>query len=238
MFKPLSLPSRPQKKGFMLQPATLSFLKALKKNNNREWFEKNRSKYEDAKQDFETFVTAVLDKMRAIDPSIADLKTKDCVFRINRDVRFSKNKAPYKTNMAMYISKGGKKTNNAGYYLHCEPGSAFIAGGMWMPMAPELKLVRQEIDYNWDEFKKLLAAKKFKATFSDLEKTAETSLVRPPKGYDETNAAIEYLKLKSFIASTKLDDTDFTSKDLAKKVVAHFETIKPLIDFLNRALDN
>src|SRR5438045_2029908 len=120
-----------QKMSIMLQPATLTFLKALKKNNNKEWFEKNRGKYEDAKLDFENFVGSVLDKLRITDASIADLKPKDCTFRINRDVRFSKNKAPYKSNMDMYISKGGKKTNNAGYYLHCEPGAAFLAGGIW-----------------------------------------------------------------------------------------------------------
>jgi uncharacterized protein (TIGR02453 family) len=221
----------------MLQKTTISFLKDLKKNNNREWFETNRGRYEAAKLDFENFAGTVLEKMRLADPTIADLKPKDCTFRINRDVRFSKNKAPYKSNMAMYISQGGKKTNNAGYYLHCEPGAAFIAGGMWMPMAPELKLVRQEIDYNWDEFKAIITAKKFKATFSDLQKTPETSLTRPPKGYEEQNAAIDYLKLKSFIASSPIEDSAFTTNDLVKKVVANFETMKPLIQFLNRALE-
>jgi uncharacterized protein (TIGR02453 family) len=221
----------------MLQPATLSFLKDLKKNNNKEWFEKNRNKYEDAKADFENFVGAVLVRMRITDSSIADLKPKDCTFRINRDVRFSKNKAPYKSNMAMYISKGGKKTNNAGYYLHCEPGSGFLAGGVWMPMAPELKNIRQEIDYGWDEFKSILSAKKFKQAFGDLEKTAETSLVRPPKGYDENNPAIEYLKLKSFIVSSKFSDAEFTSKDLVKKVITHVDILRSFVDFLNRALD-
>lgn len=227
-----------QKNVIMLQPATLSFLKDIRKNNNKEWFEKNRDKYENAKADFENFVAAVLQKLRVADPSIADLKAKDCTFRINRDVRFSKNKAPYKSNMAMYISKGGKKSNNAGYYFHCEPGSAFLAGGIWMPMAPELKKIRQEIDYGWDELQAILSAKKFKQAFGDLEKTAETSLTRPPKGYDENNEAIEYLKLKCFIASAKIDDSDLTSKDLIKKVITHMETLKPLIDFLNRALDN
>lgn len=221
----------------MLQPSTLNFLKELKKHNNKEWFETNRSKYENAKSDFENFVSEVLEKMRGTDPSIADLKPKDCTFRINRDVRFSKNKAPYKSNMAMYITKGGKKTSHAGYYLHCEPGASFLAGGLWMPMAPELKKIRQEIDYNWEELGSILSAKKFKQAFGDLEKTAETSLIRPPKGYDENNAAIEYLKLKSFIATVKLEDTDFTGKDLVKKVINHFETLRPLIDFLNRALD-
>ena len=118
----------------MLQPATLSFLKDLKKNNNKEWFDTNRSRYDNAKADFESFVEAVLTPLRKIDPTVADLKAKDCTFRINRDVRFSKNKAPYKSNMAMYIAKGGKKTNHAGYYFHCEPGHCFVGGGLWMPM--------------------------------------------------------------------------------------------------------
>ena len=106
-----------------------------------------------------------------------------------------------------------------------------------MPMPPELKKIRQEIDYNFDEFKSILQAKKFKSVFGDLEKTSETSLTRPPKGYDENNPAIEYLKLKSFIASAKMQDEDFTSKDLVKKVLVHIEALKPLSIFLNRALE-
>lgn len=222
----------------MLQQATLSFLKDLKKNNNKEWFEKNRSRYDNAKVNFEAFVEAVLTQLRKTDLTIADLKAKDCTFRINRDVRFSKNKAPYKSNMAMYIAKGGKKTSNAGYYFHCEPGSAFIAGGMWMPMAPELKNVRQEIDYNWDEFRKIIHAKKFATSFGELERNTDVQLTRPPKGYDDSNPAIEYLKLKSFIATAKVTDAELANKVLVKKVLAHFETMKPLIDFLNRALEN
>lgn len=221
----------------MLQPATLTFLKSLKKNNNKEWFENNRSKYEAAKKDFENFVAAVLDNLKNIDPTIAELKPKDCTFRINRDVRFSKNKAPYKTNMAMYMSKGGKKSNNAGYYFHLEPGSAFIAGGVWMPMAPELKKIRQEIDYSFDTFKKITGNKKFKQIFGDLEITDETSLTRPPKGYEENNPAIVFLKLKSFIATTQISDEILTSKSLVKQVIGNFEILKPLIDFLNTALD-
>lgn len=221
----------------MLQSSTLSFLKLLKKNNNKEWFENNRKKYEDAKTDFENLAGAILGKLSVIDPSVSELKPKDCTFRINRDVRFSKNKAPYKTNMALYISKGGKKSNSAGYYLHCEPGGGFLAGGVWMPMPPDLKKIRQELDYSFDEFEKIIHAKKFRQVFNDLEKTPGISLSRVPKGYAEDNAAIAYLKLKSFIASAPVSDELFTSKDLVKQVTGHFETIKPLVDFLNRGLD-
>ena len=221
----------------MIQPATLSFLRTLKKNNNREWFEANRSRYEASKLDFEKFVETVLARLSLSDPSISELKVKDCVFRINRDIRFSKNKAPYKTNMAMYISKGGKKSNNAGYYFHCEPGSSFIAGGIWMPMPPDLKKIRQEIDYTFDELKKIISNKKFKQTFGDLEKTAETSLTRPPKGYNEENAAIEYLKLRSFIASTPISDDILSSETLVNQLTGHFNTLKPLVEFLNRSVE-
>lgn len=221
----------------MIQPSTISFLEKLKKNNNKPWFDENRVAYETAKEDFEKFVASVLGKLGMIDQSVADLKPRDCTFRINRDIRFSKDKTPYKTNFAMYIAKGGKKTRYGGYYFHCEPGGAFLAGGIWMPMAPELKKLRQEIDYNWKEFRAIVSGKKFSQTFVDLEKTGETSLVRPPKGYEEENPAIEYLKLKSFIATTQVPDPALTSKDLEKKLLDHFKTIKPLVDFLNRGIE-
>lgn len=226
-----------RQKYLMLQKSTIQFLKDLKKNNKKEWFDANRSKYDNAKADFEQLTLAVIKKLGKIDESIAHLEPKECLFRINRDVRFSKNKAPYKTNLAMYLSKGGKKSAYAGYYFHCEPGSAFVAGGLWMPEAANLKKLRQEIDYNWDDFKKIVEGKKLKSVFGALEKSKETVLSRPPKGYDPENPAIEYLKFKSLIASAKISDEDLLSKDLVKKLTNHFEVLKPLIDFCNQALD-
>lgn len=218
----------------MLQLTTLKFLKDVKKNNNKEWFEKNRKVYEAARADYLAFVTTVLTQLQKIDPGLEGLEPKQCVFRINRDVRFSKDKSPYKTNMGASFSKGGKKIQAAGYYFHCEPGQCFIAGGLWMPMAPELKKVRQEIDYCFDEFNAIVKSKKFKNTFSGLDTSA--ILQRPPKGYEEDNPAMEYLKLKSFIVSTPVTDAALSSKDLVKKVVSSFEIMKPFIDFLNRGL--
>jgi uncharacterized protein (TIGR02453 family) len=220
----------------MLQKETLVFLENLKKNNNKPWFDEHRKQYETAKKDFEEFTAAALKAVGKFDTTISHLQPKDCLFRINRDVRFAKDKSPYKTNFGMSISKGGKKGVEAGYYLHCEPGAAFIGGGMWMPMAPELKKVRQEIDYNWEEFSKLLSDKKFKAVYKDLQKTEEYSLSRPPKGYEEGNEAIEYLKLKSFLALEPITNEDLKSKDLLKKVTTAFEALQPLLNFLNRAI--
>ena len=221
----------------MLQQSTVQFLRNLKKNNKKEWFDANRTKYESAKKDVEDLSVEIIKRLSNADDSIAHLQPKDCMFRINRDVRFSKDKSPYKTNMGVYFSKGGKKGINAGYYFHLEPGSSFVAGGLWMPMPPELKKVRQEIDYNWDEFSKITGSKKFKSVFGDLDMSNESALSRPPKGYEADNPAISYLKLKSFIATTKIKDADLTSKDLVKKVTVHFESLKPLIDFLNRAIE-
>jgi uncharacterized protein (TIGR02453 family) len=222
----------------MLSPATLQFLKDLKKHNNKEWFDANRSRYQSAKADFESMVAEALRAISLFDPTVQHLTAKDCTFRINRDVRFSKNKNPYKTNMAMYISKNGKKgLDSAGYYLHVEPGGCFLAAGLWMPMAPELKKVRQEIDYCFPEFRKILQASAFKTAFTDLDRGEGTVLSRPPKGYEADNEAIEYLKLKSFVATAPIPDEWLTGRDMVRRVTTLFKKAHPFVAFLNRALE-
>jgi uncharacterized protein (TIGR02453 family) len=222
----------------MLRPTTIKFLKNLQKNNNKPWFEKNRAVYEDAKADFAGFIQTLIDRHSKKDKSIKDLKAKDCVFRINRDVRFSKDKSPYKNNFGASINRGGKKSVYAGYYFHCQPGEAFAGGGLWVPMPADLKKVRQEVDYCFDEFRKILAAKKFIACYGDLIKDKETSLINIPQGFEKDNPAADYIKLKSFIAMKKLDDTTLTSKYLIEETLEAFEALHPLLNFLNRALDS
>jgi uncharacterized protein (TIGR02453 family) len=221
----------------MIQATTIKFLKDLKKNNTKEWFGINRKVYETAKQDFLALTTEVLQGIAAKDETLAHIEPKKCVFRINRDVRFSKDKSPYKTNMGMSIAKAGKNSLSAGYYFHFEPGACFIGGGLYMAMPEEVKKIRQEIDYNWNEFNKIITSKKFVATFKGLNKSADFTLVRPPKGYDENNPAIEYIKLKSWIAGASLTDEGLFDKNLSKKIVSTFETLQPLVDFINRALE-
>lgn len=221
----------------MLTKITFDFLKKLKANNHKDWFDANRDKYTAAKAEVEAMAAALIKYISKFDPSIAHLQAKDCLFRINRDVRFSKNKAPYKTNMSIYISSKGKKAMDvAGYYVHIEPGSSFMAAGIWMPMAPELKKIRQEIDYNYDAFSKIISNKKFKEAFGDLDKSEGTVLSRPPKGYEADNAAIEYLKHKSFIASKPLPDNVLQQKDAAATIAADYKILHPFIAFLNEAL--
>ena len=165
------------------------------------------------------------------------LTSKDCLFRINRDVRFSKNKAPYKSNMGASIVHGGKKSPLAGYYFHFEPGgNSFVGGGKYMVDAPVLKKIRQEIDYSWNEFSNILTNKKFAAYYGDMEKGEGMSLSRVPKCYEKENPAINYIKLKSWVATAAITDTDLMSKDLVKKITIAFETLQPLNVFLNRAL--
>lgn len=221
----------------MIQKSTIAFLKDLKLNNHKEWFDANRKVYEAAKADYLQLVSHVLKGLIINDETLELLQPKDCTFRINRDVRFSKNKDPYKTNMGAGFSKGGKKMMLAGYYFHCEPGASFIAGGMWMPMAPELKKVRQEIDYCFDEFKEIVTSKAFVKTFGGLEHGEDVMLKRAPKGYEEDNPAIEYLKLKSFIVSTPISDADLKSPKLVQKIVDACAQIQPLVYFINRGIE-
>ncbi|MGZ8551368.1 MAG: DUF2461 domain-containing protein [Chitinophagaceae bacterium] len=220
----------------MLQGSTIKFLKDLSKNNNKPWFEANRKKYEEAKTDFAGFVQTVIDKHGKKDEGIAHLKAKDCMFRINRDVRFSKDKSPYKNNMGAYINTEGKKSLLGGYYFHCQPGQSFVGGGLWMPMPSELAKVRQEIDYNLHAFKKIIGSKKFKTIYGDLSRDAEYVLSRVPKGYEADNPAADYLKMKSFVAMTSLKDSDLVSKELTNKVLDAFDALQPMLKFLNESI--
>lgn len=220
----------------MLEPQTLRFLQQLEHNNNKPWFDAHRKDYEAARIDFQNFVQLVIDDFKRTDTSIAGTQARDCLFRINRDVRFSKDKSPYKTAMGASIKQGGKKSPYAGYYFHLEPGKCFVGGGLWMPEARHLKAVRQEIDYCWDEFKSLLATKDFKNNFGDLYRSPETELLTTPKGYEKDHPAISYLKFKSFIAEAPVSDAELSSAGLHKKTVAAFKALHPLICFLNRVL--
>lgn len=219
----------------MLKKETLNFIKEVADNNNREWFAENKPRYEEAKQDVLGLVSAIIPELAKVDPLIsAETDAKKNLMRIYRDVRFSKNKDPYKTNFGMWFSAKGKGGNEPGYYLHIQPGKSFIAGGYWMPEAPHLKLIRQEIDYNIDEFKAIINEKEFK---SKLKLGTENALKNAPKGYDPADPNIEYLKLKSFEATMPLTDDDFFKPTLVNKLISSFGTIQPLVAFLRNAIN-
>lgn len=217
----------------MLQKETLNFLKNLKDNNDRIWFETNKSEYEKAKQDVLLFVENLIPKMALIDPELKGLEAKKCLMRIYRDVRFSKDKLPYKTNFGIWLS-GKSKTPYPGYYLHLQPGNSFVAGGYWMPSPEHLKSIRQEIDYNLDEFNTILTEKSFKSNFKEL--STEEKLKTAPKDYPKDHLGIELLKLKSYTVSMMIDDKDLFSGKAADQIIATWKSMLPLTRFLQRAI--
>jgi uncharacterized protein (TIGR02453 family) len=218
----------------MVTPETLKFLEDLKNNNNREWFQANQDRYEKFKKNYRQLTEAFIEEMAKGDDTLKHLEFKDCTFRINRDIRFSKDKAPYKTNMGIWMSAGGKSSWTAGYYVHIENGNGFIAGGIHQPDAEVLKKVRREIDGFYEDLEEILADKDFKKVYGSLDK--ENTLKSAPKDYDKNNPAIEFLKLKSFTATAKLDDKDYNSSDFVKRTAKKLLVLKPFTQFLNRAL--
>jgi len=218
----------------MLSKESLQFLDDLKKNNNRDWFLDNKKRYEAYKKEYHQLVSDFLDAMKPLDPSLELLEIKHCTFRINRDIRFSKDKSPYKDHMGLWFSSGAKGANRAGYYVHISKNESFVAGGFYSPEADELKKLRKEIAFFYDDLEEILYDKKFKSVFGDLDKS--NTLKTMPKGYEKDHPAIELLKLKSFTASQKFDISEVTKKDFVAKTTEKLITLKPLNDFLNRAL--
>jgi uncharacterized protein (TIGR02453 family) len=213
---------------------TFDFLKSLKNNNNKDWFDKNKQQYLDAKAEFEHLVDGVIKGIARSDKKIPpDMKGKDCTFRIYKDVRFSKDKTPYKTNMGASINPGGRKSMQAGYYLHLEPGACFLAGGMWMPEPEALNAIRQEIDYNPKPLLKLMSAASFKKYFKGLDE--DDKLKTAPKGFEKDHPHIELLKNRHFIVSCQLSDKLILGKEAEKEIVAGFKAMQPLIEYLREA---
>lgn len=222
----------------MIDAKTLKFLRDLAKNNQKAWFDEHRDEYDHARQNYAGVVSRLIDKLSVIDPEIKDIEASKAIFRQNRDIRFSKNKTPYKTNFGASIKKGGKKSPFAGYYFHIEPGGrSFAGGGLWMPEAESLRKIRQEIDYNLEEFTAIIQAKAFVKHYGSLESTPETMLVNLPRGYQKDNAAGSYLKYKSIIATRMLEDSELTKPGLVKSIEASFKALEPLISFLNRGIE-
>ncbi|OJJ15855.1 TIGR02453 family protein [marine bacterium AO1-C] len=213
----------------------LNFLTDLAQNNNRDWMHENKKVYQQAKKDFEALTTEIIEEIAAFDPAIEGLTAKDCVFRLNRDIRFSKDKSPYKLNFGASITKGGRRSHWAGYYLQIQPnGESFMAGGSYMPAGENLAKIRQEIDYNADDFRKLLEADDFKKYFKELE---GESVKTAPKGYKKDNPNIDLLRRKSFIMWHKITDKQVRAKDYKKLIVNVFQAMKPVNDFLNVAME-
>lgn len=221
----------------MLSKESLQFLEDLKANNNRDWFQDNKKRYELYKKEYHQLVADFLDVMKPLDPSLELLEVKNCTFRINRDIRFSKDKSPYKGHMGVWLSSGAKGANRAGYYVHIEKGASFIAGGFYSPEADDLKKLRREIAFFYDDLEEIVGSTAFKNIFGQLEVTESNSLKNAPKDYDKDHPAIAFLKLKSFTASHKFDTKEVLQKDFVSRTSQKLIALKPLNDFINRALN-
>jgi uncharacterized protein (TIGR02453 family) len=218
----------------MIKPATFDFLTALANNNNREWFAQNKPTYETAKADVIDFINLLIPLMAATDQKFSvETEAKKCLMRIYRDVRFSKNKDPYKLNYGIAFDVGGRWETNPSYYLHLQPGNCFFGVGFWMPDAPILKTIREEIDYNGSQFNAIITDEKFTNIF---KLSQEDKLKKAPKGYEITHPDIELLKLKSFIAILRLQDDDFLKPTIVNKLKTAFQNIQPFVLFLRQAL--
>jgi len=218
----------------MMTKEILQFLGKLKENNTREWFAENKKEYDNANKALLTMLGELIPVIQRIDPTIGVLAPKDCVFRIYRDTRFSPDKTPYKTNMGAYFARGGRKSVFAGYYMHLEPGSSMLAGGIWMPEPETLKKIRQEIYYNSPEFKGLLESKSFKDNFGVLSE--EGKLKNPPRDFPADFPDIDLLKHKNYTMFHSLDDDTVCSESFLEKFTQIFTAMKPVNDFLNRAI--
>jgi uncharacterized protein (TIGR02453 family) len=222
----------------MIKQTSLNFLKELKKNNSREWFEQNNKIYQAYKDDIISFTENLLLELAKFDLSIANanLIPKKCLTRVNRDLRFSKDKTPYKNYVLIVFNKNAPHGNTAGYFIHVEPGNCMVGGGIWQTTPEYLKKIRQEISYSFEEINGIISSKQFQETFpSGIQGQGK---LKKFTGFPEENEKIiELLKMKGFCTKEVISDNVLTSKDAIKTIINYFDTTKPLIDYLNKAIE-
>ncbi|MEO6654466.1 MAG: DUF2461 domain-containing protein [Pyrinomonadaceae bacterium] len=220
----------------MIEKSTLKFLRDLATNNDREWFQANKKLFDAAQDNVTAFTGYLIGEVGKFDDAVAAIDPKSCVFRIYRDVRFSKDKSPYKVNLGAYMSPGGRKSMQPGYYFHAQPGQSFIAGGKHIPDGPETLKIRNWIAENTDEFLKIVEKKTFRDLFGEMRGERLKSV---PKGFDPAHKAVEYLKLKEFMAFSEIHDDKFlTSAEFPRHLVKTLKEMYPLVAFLRRALES
>ncbi len=219
----------------MIKTETLKFLQDLAEHNHREWFQQHKDQYLSARENALQVTRLIIQQLAKVDNTIsAALNPEDCLMRIYRDIRFSKDKTPYKINIGIGISSNGKSFNGPGYYIHIQPGSSFVGGGIWQPEAEQLKAIRQEIDYNGSAFRKIVESPSFKTTFGQL--SSEDQLKTAPKGYPADHELIDFIKLKSFVVSRTFSDKALQESNFVRNVTDTFEKMYPLIVFLRNAI--
>ncbi|MHB9142956.1 MAG: DUF2461 domain-containing protein [Paludibacter sp.] len=214
----------------------LQFLKELTINNNREWFNENKVRYDRLRKEFEEISRILIAEISKFDEEIKHVEVKDCVFRIYRDIRFSHDKTPYKTHFGVYIaSAGGRKSQRGGYYLHLDPAGCFVGSGVWCPDAVVLKALRQSVYDNIDELNEIRTNPDFARYFTSFFE--EDKLKTVPKGFPKDFPEVELLKLKHYLVEYKLDETLLNAADFVPKVADIFKQAYPFNKFLNYTVD-
>ncbi|WP_047446491.1 DUF2461 domain-containing protein [Alistipes sp. ZOR0009] len=211
------------------------FLNTLKENNNRDWFNANKEQYKAALSEFEGVVGQLIAAVGEFDNAIRVLEPKDCIFRIYKDTRFSKNKDPYKTNMGAYLSRGGRKSRFSGYYVHFEPGASFLSGGLYMPESAVLSRVREDLDIYHEDFINIIKNPSFCKLYPILH---GDKLKTIPKGYSKENPAADILKHKDLYVMHPLSNEEVSSPKFISYAAEAFRELKPFNDFLNRAIED
>ncbi|HAH24522.1 MAG TPA: TIGR02453 family protein [Prolixibacteraceae bacterium] len=212
----------------------LNFLSELKENNNKEWFDQNRDWYQECRKKVLFLTELLIQEIGKFDDEIGTPDAKNCVFRIFRDVRFSNDKTPYKTNMGSYIAQGGRKSVRAGYYFHIEPGGSFVGGGAYSPQADALKAYRTEIYDHPQEFKQLISTKSFLKIYPEMY---DDKLKTAPKGFPKDFPDIDLLKYKSFAFVSPIGDSVVKSEGYVEKIITAMKELYPVNRYLNSALD-
>jgi len=212
----------------------LSFLEDLALNNNREWFNDNKKLYKVALDTFREFIDGILAGISELDPTIGDLQAKDSIFRIYKDIRFSKDKTPYKTHFGSWMARGGRKSTDAGYYFHLEPGKSFMAAGVWMPPKEQLTLIRQEILYHPSSYFSVINDPALIARYERGGK--EDMLKKGPAGFPKDFEFMDELKYKHYIFSRNYLDKEILKKGFGDLIVEDFKGLYPLVNYLNHAM--
>jgi len=216
---------------------SIAFLRKLKENNYKEWFHENKPMYDDAKKEFEDFVFSFIHEVSQIDKTIGTVEPKNCIFRIFRDIRFTNDKTPYKTNFGAYIARGGgRKSEYAGFYFHLEPGNSLLAGGVWMPQPDILKAVRNEIFHNIEEFTEIISNKDFKNHFGAI--SSEDMLKTAPKDFPKDWPQINLLKYKSYTLAKSLSDDLISNSNLMEEIRMVYTAMLPFNNFMNRVIED
>ncbi len=214
--------------------SVITFLKDLDQNNNRDWFNENKKRYQVALDRFRELAGSLIEGISQYDPSIANLEARDAIFRIYKDIRFSKDKTPYKTHFGCWMAKGGRKSTDAGYYFHLEPGKSFMAAGVWMPPKEQLNLIRQEIMFNPKAYLEVINDPRLQ---KDYERGGQEDMLKKgPAGFPKDFELLEEIKYKHYIFSRQYRDAEILQSGFAAKVVEDCRGLLPLVNYLNHAM--